>query len=253
MSKIYLSDLYDVSGHLFVNNSFITGDASLNFLAPYYEDLDLIASMIDNREFFSRYLDENNNYVVTKIRKGVWASLVANREKYKKLIAIDELTYNPLSEYDIVKEYGQDKTTKNYGQDVTTNAYGQDVTTDVNGQQQDSITTAPRNATSTAFSTCFDSTAENETGKSIDTTTQTVDTSTSQAYTDTHTRDARNDTSTRQARVDDTTRQQHTDTERGHRQAPQVLIEKQRQVANYNTLELIVADTVNYLTYGIYL
>lgn len=271
MYKMYIEDIYDDNAHLFVNNSSITTDATLTFILPYLATLDNIMEFKHGRQLFDRYLDENRDYKLDKIKRTVYVNLITNKYKYEKLISLDETNYNPLDEYDVIKQYGVDKTTSNYGIDKTTNVFGQDKKTSNYGEDKTTLdvgattttnTTAPRTDTSTDYSTAFDSAVEKVTAKTTNTTAQTVDTigvsahtdeTTRDARTDTSTRDARTDTSTKDAKVDTSTRDARTDSESGRRTNAMDLIAKARGVASHNTLNVIINDTLNMLTYAMYL
>lgn len=252
MNNYYITDIYDGMSTLFRTNAGIQGDA-FAFLKPYYDELDLIAEFKDNRQLFSKYLDDNNDYILSKVHKGVRASLTANLYKYKKLIELDEANYNPLDEYDVVKQYGVDKTTTNYGQDKTTKDIDEVHSTIDTGERDATATTAPRTNTTTDYTTAFDTSTEKETSKSVDTTVQTIDSTHSSASLDESTTDARQDVTTRDARVDVNTRDARVDTESGRNTNAMDLIEKARNIASHSTLEIIVNDTINFLAYAIYL
>lgn len=271
MYKMYIEDIYDDNAYLFANNSSILADSSLTFILPYLNTLDNIMEFRHGRQLFDRYLDEYRDYKLDKVKRAVYINMVTNKYKYEKLISLDETNYNPLDEYDVIKQYGVDKTTSNYGIDKTTKAYGEDKTTSNYGEDKTTLdvgettttnTTAPRNETSTDYTTAFDTAVEKETGKTTSATNQTVDTigvsshideTTRDARTDTSTRDARTDTSTRDAKVDTSTRDARTDSESGRRTNAMDLINKQRNIANHNTLNIIIDDTLNMLTYAMYL
>lgn len=252
MNKYYIEDIYDDGNDLFTNNASLT-NSKFDFMRSYFDELDLIAEFKHNRELFKKYRDNNGDYILSRLHRAVYASLTANLEKYKKLISLDETNYNPLDEFDVLKQYGIDKTTKDYDEDKTTKDIDEVHSTIDTGERSATATTAPRTDTTTDYTTAFDTVNEKETSKTVNTTVQTVDSTHANATVDESTTDARQDVTTREARQDVTTRDARVDHESGRRTNAMDLVEKQRAVANHKTLELIVNDTINFVSYAIYL
>lgn len=234
MSKWKIDNLYNDGNKIFANNTNITSDLDMAFLTPYLATLDLVAEFNGGRYFFTRYLNSNNDYDLSKIQRGAWATLKVNIERYKRLITIDEMEYTLDDEYEISKQYGEAETETNTDAHTDTTSYGDDTNT---------MTTAPTTTTTTDNVTTFDSATERETGTTTTGTIQTIDTTK---------REKENDSITYGIQKETITEKTHTDTESGHKSSPQDFISKERAIANYNTLEMIAKDVINFVSYPIY-
>lgn len=293
MLKHRITDIYKDNNNLFENNSYITSDTKLNFLANDLHTFDLITKFdYGMRELLIQFLTEDNlDYELTDIQEAIYMNLLKNLRKYKLMYESDTAGENIIPSYDykITREYGEEEkhfnygdrsaedsysqkqSTNAYGSKENTNEYGQKVTTDQIGQAEQTITTAPRSTDSQDQRTTFDSTTDYDTTHNVTGTIQTVDTvadasrsnSTTEgqhtdtltegSHTDTITEGSHSVTKTEDAHSDGVIYDEHTDNVYGYKGNPTKNIEEFRKYISDNTIKTIVEECIDTVTYSIYL
>lgn len=289
--KITLDSIYNDNYKLFVGNALIYADDRLADIADLSDDLDLITEMTyGSREIFKRYLKEDDTecyiYDLAKIHKSVYATLVENLLKYKLLLQADEVIedVNPLEQFyekkiigervktdDIASRvdtttHGTVNNTKTYGNINNTTTYGQISEQNVVGQAVNTMQAGAREKTDAV--TSFSSSTFENTDKS--TQAQTTDTQTLGTHTDTLTTShatpdteqitrgndteqitRANDSVTHGAHKDTITEDESIDERTGYNDAVETL-NKRRSYVKRNTLNEIISDVINGITYGVY-
>ena len=224
MSKHRIIDVYDNENTLFKDNAKITADERLDFLTTdILTDLDtVIQSTFPSRELMSRYLDDDHDYVISRLQTGVYAHILAWKEKYKRLLRADSLIYDPLDEYSESIIYGAKHSDFKHAERNTENH------------------TAARQQTQTDYSTSVDDPTERETGKSV---TQDNLPTGSTDFKDSFKADQY---------TDETDTRTYTDTKSGYKSAVNV-IRNERSLADFSSYATICEEVANYISYAILL
>lgn len=129
--KITIDSLYNDHNNLFADNAMLNADERLSNIASLSDDLDLIVEMTyGSREFFKRFIKEDNNevyiYDLSKIHKSVYATLVENNLKYQAMIFADEkfVDSDPLEQFYEKKIIGERVRENNIASRVDTTTHG---------------------------------------------------------------------------------------------------------------------------------
>ena len=270
--KITIESIYNDNHNLFTNNVLLNSDDRLTDIADMAGDLDLIVEMsYGNREIFKRYLQEDDTecyiYDLTKIHKSIYATIVENLYKYETLLQSDEVLKdtNPLHQFyekDIIGERVRENDmasrvdTTSHGTINKTNTYGQLQEQLVAGQAVNSLVNGARETTDAV--TSFSSSSFENTDKQ--TTASVTDTETLGTHTDTNTTTRGNDTEqlthgndsiTHGAHKDTITDTESIDEKMGYNDVTTAL-EKRRTYVKRNTINEIISDVINGITYGLY-
>lgn len=271
--KITIDSIYKDNNNLFTNNALITADERLTDIVELSNDLDLIVEMTyGNREIFKRYLTDDDTevfiYDLSSIHKSVYATLIENQLKYKLMLESDEQIQdvNPLHQFFEHKTIGERERTNDiksrvdtttHGNINNTTTYGQMTEQNVVGQAINSTQLGAREQTGAV--TSFSSSTFENTDKT--TQAQTTDQQTLGSHTDTLTTSHAtpdteqitrgDDTLTHGAHKDIITDSESVDEKYGYNDVNKVL-EERRRYANRNTLNEIISDVINGITYGVY-
>lgn len=270
--KITIDSIYNDNNNLFTNNALINADDRLTEIAGLSDDLDLIVEMTyGEREIFKRFLKEDDDecyiYDLAKIHKSVYATVVENLLKYTTMLQADEefKDVNPLHQFYEKKIIGERVRendiasrvdTTAHGTINVTNTYGDVNTENITGQAQNTMVNGARENTGAV--TSFSSSSFENTEKS--TLSQVTDTETLGTHTDTSEMTRGNDTTQTTRANDSITHGAHkdviTDTESidermGYNDLTGSL-EQRRNYVKRNTLNEIISDVINSVTYGVY-
>lgn len=252
--KIKLHDIYDDNHNLMVDNPLVNADDRLEFITDLSVDIDLIAEMsFGERELLKKFLQYDETEIYTyklgTIHKAVYACLLEHLTEYVLLLKTDEKikNYDPLKQFERVTVYGEQNETKTMGERVDTVEMGERSTTTNVGSSTDTVNSGERTATGSV--TSFSSNTFNPTEKTE--TEQVTDSTVYGARTDTVLESANEDSRTKGEQVDETVKDTHTDRVSGYENG----VEELEKVSNFrvNTVNKIVNDIVNSVTYGLYL
>lgn len=286
-----IESIYNDSNNLFVDNALLNEDNRMTDIVALSQDLDLITEMTyGSREIFKRYLKEDDDecyvYDLPKIHKSVYATIVENYLKYQLMLQADESIQDidPLEQFyekkiigervrtdDIASRvdtttHGTVNNTKTYGNINNTTTFGQVSEQNVVGQAVNTMQTGAREKTDavTSFSSStFENTDKSTQAQATDTQTLGTHTdtlTTSHATPDTEQITRGNDTEqitrgndgiTHGAHIDKITEDESVDERMGYTDAVKNL-EQRRAYVRRNTLNEIISDVINSITYGVY-
>ena len=273
--KIQISNIYADNFNLFTNNSLLNNDARLVDIVGLANDLDLITELTyGEREIFKRFLKDDDVecyvYDLPKIHKSVYATIVENLVKYTLMLQADETIQdvNPLEQFYEKKITGERVRTDNIASRVDTTTHGNITTTEtyatvteqnVVGQAINTVQNGAREQTGavTSFSSStFENTDKTTQAQVTDTQTLGTHTDTTTTSVDTEHPDTQqtvrgNDSLTHGAHIDTITDDESTDEKSGYNDAVGNL-EKRRSYVKRNTLNEIISDVINGVTYGVY-
>ena len=273
--KIQINNIYADNHNLFTNNALLSNDNRLTEIVALANDLDLITELTyGEREIFKRFLKDDDVecyvYDLPKIHKSVYSTIVENLLKYTLMLQADETVQdvNPLEQFYEKKITGERVHTDDIASRVDTTVHGNITTTDtyatvteqnVVGQAVNTVQNGAREQTGavTSFSSStFENTDKTTQAQATDTQTlgthtDTITTSVDSEHPDTHQTVRGNDTLTHGAHKDTITDDESIDEKSGYNDAVGML-EKRRSYVKRNTLNEIISDVINGVTYGVY-
>lgn len=255
--KYKINNIYDDGYTLIQGNTLLSSDERLADILERAEDLDVIIEEdFGNRELFKTMLKEDNievyTYNLPKIYRSIYACFLANMTKYNNILSTLEAveSYNPSSEYQETKTFGEREKINEHGAKNETRTYGTINTTSNTGSSTDSTTNGQRQNT-TAVSPSFGGSSFTPTGQ--DTGASSTDSTTYGARSDSEEITHGNDTVAHATYTDTQTEPETVDTVAGYKNLLKNIEEKYNVKTRLDLIKLIADDVANQITYNMYL